>query len=150
MRLKKLVRTDVQVKLTLYFALLSVFSLVFQFLLMLNAVSAIPSETLGAPGLAELVVEATTRTLWLSLAVVVPVTTLVGVLSTFRIAGPLYRFGVFLRQVQAGDRPADCRLRKGDELQDLCVLLNETTAPLRHAASAGDDAVDDAGEREAA
>ena len=69
--------------------------------------------------------------LLVSLAVLLPVTFLVGLLVTHRVAGPLYRFDVFLRQIVQGERPADCRLRKGDELVELCQLLNEATRPVR-------------------
>jgi hypothetical protein len=74
-------------------------------------------------------------TLAVSLAIVIPVTLVVAVLLTFKVAGPLYRFRVFLNQVKRGERPEDCRIRKSDELQDFCELLNEATAPLRSHAS---------------
>jgi hypothetical protein len=55
----------------------------------------------------------------------------VGVLSTFRIAGPIYRFEQYLRQVVKGEAEGPCRIRDGDELWDLCDLINQATAPLR-------------------
>lgn len=136
MRINKLVRADIQLKLTFYFALLTVFALVFQFLLLMSAMSAMPAVGGGAAKQNEFFMDAATQTLWLSLAIVLPLTTIVGVLATFRIAGPLHRFSVFLRDIKNGKRPADCRLRKGDELQDFCALLNEATAPIRHGANA--------------
>ena len=60
-----------------------------------------------------------------------PLTYAVGILTTFRIAGPLYRFETFLNQVLAGEKPERFRLRKGDELQDFADLLNAVTEPLR-------------------
>ena len=60
-----------------------------------------------------------------------PLTFLVGVLTTFRIAGPVYRFEQFLAAVRRGERPSDFHLRKGDELTDLAALINEATGPLR-------------------
>jgi len=71
------------------------------------------------------------QTFFITLAVLVPATLVVGILATFLVAGPLYRFEAFLRSVQAGEKPADCRLRKGDELQGFCELLNDVTRPLR-------------------
>ena len=38
---------------------------------------------------------------------------------------------MFLNQVIRGEKPEPCRIRKRDELQDFCKLLNEVTAPLR-------------------
>jgi nitrogen fixation/metabolism regulation signal transduction histidine kinase len=62
-----------------------------------------------------------------------PLTIAVGILVTFRIAGPVYRLKEFLKSIASGATPEDCRLRKGDELQDLCSLANDATAPLRGA-----------------
>ena len=56
---------------------------------------------------------------------------MVGILATHRLVGPIYRFKVFLKQVADGERPADCKLRQGDELQDVCDLINAATAPVR-------------------
>jgi len=59
-----------------------------------------------------------------------------GILASFRIFGPLHRFRVFLSRIVRGDRPAPCRIRRDDELQDFCELLNRATAPLRDAPQA--------------
>jgi len=69
--------------------------------------------------------------LGLSLAILAPMALAIGVLLTHRIAGPLYRFEVFLRQVVQGEHPEPCRIRKGDELGEMCRLLNKFTQPLR-------------------
>lgn len=66
-----------------------------------------------------------------SALIFLPLTFLVGVVGSFRFAGPLYRFDQFLKAVIAGDRPNDIRLRAGDELQDLADLMNEATRSLR-------------------
>jgi len=74
--------------------------------------------------------------LLLGLCLLLPLTLGVGIVSTFKIAGPLYRFDKFLRDVRDGRQSEPCRLRRGDELQDLCTLLNEVTEPLRERARA--------------
>jgi len=71
------------------------------------------------------------RDLAIAFLVFLPLTFFVGILSTFRVAGPLYRFEKFLESLQRGERPPDFRLRKGDELHDLAELLNQATAPMR-------------------
>ena len=131
MRLRKLIRNDVQLKLTLYFTLLTMFGMVFQFLLLLSNMSKLAGEpgTLASPD--EIVFDAASATLWMSFAIVLPICIVIGVLTTFRIAGPIYRFSKFLEQVREGRHPERCVLRKTDELQDLCALLNDVTAPLR-------------------
>ena len=64
-------------------------------------------------------------------ALLLPVLLVVGVLMTFRIVGPIYRFKMYLRQLMAGEVSTPCKIREGDELQDFCDLLNEATKPLR-------------------
>lgn len=66
-----------------------------------------------------------------SFGMLLPLTVAVGILVTFRIAGPVYRFERYLTQVKNGEQPGPCRLRKGDDLQELCELINEVTEPLR-------------------
>lgn len=67
----------------------------------------------------------------LTVLVLTPLMLGVGIVATFKIAGPLHRFEQFLRAVRDGHQVEPCQIRKGDELQSLCTLLNEVTAPLR-------------------
>lgn len=66
-----------------------------------------------------------------SALILFPLVLWIGIHSTFRIAGPLYRMKRYLEQVARGERPPDCRLRRGDQLQDLCQAINAATRPLR-------------------
>ncbi len=87
-----------------------------------------------------------------ALALLVPMTLALGVVLTHKIAGPLYRFEMFLNAVMKGEHPEECRLRDGDELKDFCALLNKVTEPLRSGnvafdtppAAATDETMDDA------
>ncbi len=74
--------------------------------------------------------------LLLTFALLAPLTLGVGIVATFRVAGPLYRFQQFLQAVKEGRQVEPCTIRKGDELHDFCVLLNDVTAPLRAKAQA--------------
>jgi len=67
----------------------------------------------------------------MTMLLLVPLTIFVGLRVTHIVAGPVHRFDVFLNQVLRGERPPDCRLRHGDELQEICALINEATRPLR-------------------
>jgi len=73
--------------------------------------------------------------LMLTFLVLTPLMLAVGVVATFKIAGPLHRFDLFLRAVRDGHQVEPCQIRKGDELQAMCTLLNEVTAPLREKAA---------------
>ncbi|MFH0945684.1 MAG: hypothetical protein V2A76_10845 [Planctomycetota bacterium] len=74
---------------------------------------------------------ALTQSALLTSLLLVPACLIIGTAVTFRIVGPLHRFRHFLREVADGKRPEQCRLRKKDELQDFCDLLNRVTEPLR-------------------
>jgi hypothetical protein len=69
--------------------------------------------------------------LLVSFGMLLPLTVAVGVMVTFRIAGPVYRFEQYLKAVVRGEELGPCRIRKGDEFQELCELINEATASTR-------------------
>jgi hypothetical protein len=64
-------------------------------------------------------------------ALLVPSLVGIGILASFRVAGPLSRFEAYLNEVAAGRDPGPCRIRKSDELQHVADLLTRITAPLR-------------------
>lgn len=55
----------------------------------------------------------------------------IGIMATHRVAGPVFRLERFLRETIEGKQPEDCFLRSGDELKELCRLINLATAPVR-------------------
>ncbi len=124
-RYRKLVQPRLQLRLISSFLVLSAIALLFQMLLFAEAAAEIANHSPeDVPGIL-------LKVLFLSLAVVLPLTLLVGVIVTNKIAGPIYRFSVFLNDVRSGKRPRECKLRSGDYLMDFCKLLNVATAPLR-------------------
>ncbi len=70
-------------------------------------------------------------TVLMSLAILFPLVLSLGILLSHRIAGPMYRFRVWLTDVKNGKETRPCKIRDGDEHQDFCELLNEVTEPLR-------------------
>lgn len=88
----------------------------------------------GSEAVLSQVMVAMRTNLLITFLILVPLTLWLGVYVTFRVAGPLYRFEQFLKSVNNGERPGPCRIRKTDELHDICALLNEVTAPLREPA----------------
>ena len=133
----KLIKPQLQLRLTVVFMAISALSLLLELLLQMNSMSQM---ALSLPNDGLIVLErlnaSLLRVLLVSFLVFLPLTFAVGVLTTFRIAGPVYRFERFLQDILQGEKPADCRLRRGDELQELCDLLNRATAPLRAPTSA--------------
>ena len=139
LRLQKLVHPRLQLRLALTFVGLSFLALAFQFVLFTSVMSETLDRTPGAfaDHFAE-VAGAYQRVFLISLGVVLPLTALVGVMTTFRVVGPLFNISRFLRRTLDGENPENCRLRGGDEYQELCELVNEVTAAMRRRASAPD------------
>ncbi|MFT5734960.1 MAG: hypothetical protein ACJA2W_003211 [Planctomycetota bacterium] len=131
-RRKKLIKPRLQLRMSGVFVGLVVLMLMLQFVLLTaslqHAANTLPNDSALLLGQSN---KLALRLIGISAAVFLPLTLLVGVLSTFRIAGPLYRFEKFLLAVQNGEKPGDFTLRGGDELKDLAALINTSTAPLR-------------------
>ena len=131
-RKKRLIEPRLQLRFSMIFltsaALAAlVQSITFSFLLMKTA-DRLPNDGLE---LKSSLMDVLAASFFVTLAILVPLTMAVGITATHKVVGPLYRFRVFLTDLAAGRRPADCKIREGDELQDLCALLNQATEPLR-------------------
>ena len=128
----KLIKPRLQLKLTGVFLGLSGLGFLLQSLhvgLRLSEVAGrLPSD---GTFLMALLPELPIEILLFSFGMLMPLTLAVGVLVTFRIAGPVYRFEQYLKEVKSGRQLGPCKLRDGDELQELCALINEVTEPLR-------------------
>lgn len=128
----KLIKPSLQLKMTLLFVTVAALSILLQGVLLMSGLTRaaldLPNDHLM---MLDRVNSVIFESLISSFVLFLPLTFAVGILTTFRFAGPIYRFEMFLRQVIRGEKPADCRLRKGDELKDFCELINEATAPLR-------------------
>lgn len=132
MRIKKLVDRRLQLKLTSWFLLFAVLALGLQYVLTVNAMTELALTPHADRAAAyDAAVTASLRILGVCLAVTLPAVMALGIMATFRLVGPIMAFRRFLQQVVAGERPADLRLRRGDELMDVCELLNRATEPLR-------------------
>jgi hypothetical protein len=133
-RRKKLIDPRLQLRMTGAFLAMAALSLLLQFLLFAQNLSSV-AATLpqDGPVLMERTGGLLGRTLLVSFGLLLPVTLLVGVMVTFRVAGPMYRFRAWLGEIADGGDPGVCRIRKGDEFQDFCKLLNRVAGPLREA-----------------
>ena len=129
----KLIKPGLQLKLVGMFVAVSATSLLLQYLLFASRFAEVASTMPdGGSHVMAVLPGILMEVLVMSFTFLLPVMLCVGVLSTFRIAGPLYRFEQYLGQVVRGEVTGPCRIRDGDELWDLCDLINEATAPLRH------------------
>jgi len=128
-RRRRLIQPALQLKLTLAFLCTAVLAVLLQSALYAHALLE-PGEG-GESVVSERLYALTWNNLAITLGVLVPLSLSIGILVTFRVAGPMYRFETFLRQVLAGAHPGPCVLRRGDEFQEFCGLLNQATKDLR-------------------
>jgi len=116
----------------LSFGALSALALLLQYLFFDRGLQQLAA---GLPSDGELLLEQADRMLLTlligSFVVLLPVTLLIGILATHRLLAPLERLQRFLAEVARGERPEDLRLRRTDDLQELCRLVNAVTAPMR-------------------
>ena len=130
-RRTKLINPRFQVKLIGSFVGLAGLALLMQFLLLGYRLTSQASLLDGSGELAMQVPGLLLRVLVFSVLVLLPLIFAFGVLLTFRIAGPVYRFEEYLSSVARGEQVGPCRIRKGDELQSLCNAINAATESLR-------------------
>ena len=131
-RLRKLVKSRLQLRLVLAFAVVGLLACLFQVTLLGRSLLRLAQElpesgdsVLGLlPGLLAW------NLVWTGLFLL-PATFLVGVLVTHRVAGPVLRFERWLGEIARGEDPGPCRIRADDELQELCQRLNEAVQTLR-------------------
>lgn len=129
-RTRKLIKASLQLRLTLIFVSLAVLSSIFVLLL----VESVMSSALADAGIDTSnvdVIGSLAKAMVLTLMVLVPLMTVIGITVTHRIAGPVYRFETHLKEIANGGDPGPCRIRKNDELQELCSHLNEAVDELR-------------------
>lgn len=131
-RRDRLVRPRLQLRLILAFLAVATTALLLQFALFASVISGAAAEL---PQDGAVMLEHTTglsvTILLISVCVLLPLCFFVGVLVTFRVAGPLYRFEKHLESIARGIDPGPCRIRKGDELQDFCANFNRAIDRMR-------------------
>ena len=124
-RKRKLINSGLQLKLITTFLLVACVASLFQVLLLnrslLNMARSMDSN--GQAVLAQLP-QLLFNNLLLTMVVLVPVMVVVGMLVTHRVAGPIYRFQKHFEAIANGEQVRPCKIRQGDELQELCSKIN--------------------------
>jgi hypothetical protein len=121
----KLIRPAIQLKLIGSFMGLTALGLLLQFLVLTRYLTEI-SVTMpdgGAqfeahkPGML-------LEILGVSFGLILPLCFAVGIMVTFRFAGPVYAFEEYFKRVARGEQTGRMSLRKGDHLTELCDYVN--------------------------
>jgi len=129
-RTDRLVNPRLQLKVVFLFLVVSVLAVGIQSVLMSRSLATLTQVEGGTEEVYGLLRE----NLFVTLAALLPATMIVGVITTFRIAGPLFRFQEFLESIERGENPADCKIRRTDDLHEFCEVLNRVSRPWRTAA----------------
>lgn len=143
-RKQKLVKSGLQLKLVSAFLAMAVVAALFQVVLLdvslLNLTEDLGVQTQEVMARFSALI---TRNLLVTLCVLIPFMLVFGVLVTHRIAGPVYKFERYLESVARGEDAGECRIREGDELQELCEQINRAVKALRGEQSATPSGADD-------
>lgn len=136
-----LIKPAFQLKVIVIFFGIALSCMVIQAILMAGAFTAVDPEILMNPRSASAAIRSIlVEKFVVSLGILIPFSLAVGVVLTFRIAGPIHRFEQYLKGVAEGRSHEPCRIRAGDELKDLCERINDAVHYLRgQAAAAGDE-----------
>jgi len=128
----KLIQPRLQLKLTGWFLSVTMIGMLLQYMLLGFFLTQLAMQL---PGQGAYVVAQADRmllqALGLSFVLILPLTLAVGILVTFKVAGPIYRFEKHLQSIAQGEEVGPCRIRKGDELQELCRRINAAVDALR-------------------
>ncbi len=144
LRRSRLPNKNLQLRLTGLFVGMSAVGLATQHCL---SMLALRSAVRSVPNVPEEFVTSLTSSLAgyaaLTALVLFPLTIAVGVFATFRIAGPVYRIEQHLLSLSRGEDPGTCRVREGDEFQNVVDALNAAMEKLDVGESAATLSPDD-------
>ena len=131
-RRTKLIKPRVQIRLCLTFAAVAACCIVLQFALHQIAVAnaCLLHHGDGVAMAAELHKEVW-RHLMLAIWLLVPLSMAVGIVATFRMAGPIYHLEKHLEAIAHGEDPGSLAFRKNDAFQEVAPLLNAAVDRLR-------------------
>ena len=131
-RTQKVIQPGFQFRLVALFTGIGTLALLLQFMIVgfLFTRSAQAVESTGGH-IADEIPSILLSTMVFSLGMLVPVLFGVGILLTFRVAGPAHRMEHYLRAVARGEEHGKCTIRKGDQLGSLCDAINVAVTALR-------------------
>ncbi len=132
MRWNKMPKSGLQLRMTMVFVTIASLAAIFQVFLinraMIGVARKLPND--GEALLEHLPTLFSTSVMWTGL-VLIPVLLLVGILMTFRVAGPVFRIERYLNDVADGKDVGQCTIRGRDELHSLCDAVNRAVTTLQ-------------------
>jgi hypothetical protein len=131
-RKKKLIRSDLQIKIVFITLFVASLVLLINFQMSLAALWSISIQPVGTVESAlDLIRHVMVKKFLISVGMAIPLAISVGILYSFKFSGPIYRFKKYFGDLVTGRWDARCGLRKGDDLQDVCDSINLAVGTLR-------------------
>lgn len=123
-RKRQMILPNFQLRLVSKFVLLSMAALLCQFLFMGTLLTNMMRGFPGAEGLVREVPTIVFKTVVFMAVLQLPIL-FMGLILTFRIAGPVYRFESYLRSLARNQHRGPCTIRQKDEFSSLNDAINE-------------------------
>ena len=124
-RIKKIVKHKLQLKMVGVFLGLACICAFFQLLLINHSLtSLLQSPQLDDSTILNGLPRVLATNFLITLVVLIPLMGYIGILMTRRITEPVLRFENYLESLAAGEESRLCKIRKSDELQELCKKIN--------------------------
>jgi methyl-accepting chemotaxis protein len=131
-RKRQFIRTDLQIKIVLVTLFVASLVLLINFQLGLSMLWRLSSQpSISAEGALDQMRNELAFTFLVSVAFSIPLSICVGLLYSFKFAGPIHRFKSYFIDLVAGRWDVRCTLRRGDDLSDVCDAINSGVGILR-------------------
>jgi hypothetical protein len=131
-RKKKLINSRLQLRLIGVFLAVSCVASLFQVILLNRSLLELAKElTTDGDRMLGFLPGILASNVLMTVGVLGPLTFLVGLLVTHRIAGPAFNMTRYCQALARGEDPGACRIRSDDELWELCDALNAAVTRLR-------------------
>jgi hypothetical protein len=145
-RKRQFVRSDLQIKIVLVTLFVASLVLLINFQLGLSMLLKISSQpSISAAGILDQMRNELAFTFLVSVAFTIPLSICVGLLYSFRFAGPIHRFKTYFTDLVPGRWDTRCTLRRGDELLDVCDAVNSGVGVLRERIRESHEMLEEAG-----
>jgi hypothetical protein len=128
-RKNQIILPKFQLRLVAKFVGLSLAALLCQFLFMGILLTNVLRGFPGAEVLIDEVPAIVLKTVLFMAVLQLPILSM-GLILTFRVAGPVYRFESYLRALARGEHGGPCRIRDRDEFNSLNDAVNEVAAKM--------------------
>ena len=131
-RKKKLIRSDLQIKIVFITLFVASLVLLINFQMSLAALWSISIQPVGSVESAlDQIRHVMVKKFLIAVGMAIPLAVSVGILYSFKFSGPIYRFKKYFLDLVTGRWDERCTLRKGDDLKDVCDSINAAVGTLR-------------------